>query len=58
MYGAMNIPSYTRHMMQNCVAFRDSPIIPLGRSPGDVCVGCVLPEKCVADDILDLNNPC
>ena len=28
-----NILSYTRHMMQNFLAFRDSPILPLRRSP-------------------------
>ena len=32
-YGARNVLSYTRCMMQNFLAFRDSPIIPLGRSP-------------------------
>ena len=32
-YGARNVLSYTRHMMQNSLAFRDSPIIPLRRSP-------------------------
>ena len=30
-YGARNVPSFTRHMMQN--AFIDSHIIPLRRSP-------------------------
>ena len=32
-YGARNVLSYTKHMLQNCLAFRDSPIIPLRRSP-------------------------
>ena len=32
-YGDRNVLSYTRHMMQNFLAFRDSPIIPLRRSP-------------------------
>ena len=32
-YGARNILSYTRHMMHNFLPFRDSPIIPLRRSP-------------------------
>ena len=36
-YGARNVLSYTRHMMQNFLAFRDSPIIPLRRSPEDSC---------------------
>ena len=31
-YRAMNVLSYTRCMMQNCLAFRDSPIIPLRHS--------------------------
>ena len=33
-YGARNILLYTRRMMQNCLAFKDSPIIPLRRSSG------------------------
>ena len=32
-YGAKNILSYTRGMMQNFLEFRDNPIIPLRRSP-------------------------
>ena len=32
-YGARNVLSYTRHMMANFLAFRDSPIIPLRRLP-------------------------
>ena len=32
-YRARNVLSYTRHIMQNYLAFRDSPIIPLRRSP-------------------------
>ena len=32
-YGARNVLSYTKHMMQNSLAFRDSPLIPLRRSP-------------------------
>ena len=32
-YGSRNVLSYTRHMMQEFLAFRDSPIIPLRRSP-------------------------
>ena len=32
-YGARNVLSYNQCMMQNFLAFRDSPIIPLGRSP-------------------------
>ena len=31
-YGARNVLSYTRREMQNFLAFRDSPIKPLGRS--------------------------
>ena len=31
-FGARNVLSYTRRMMQNFLAFRDSPIIPLRRS--------------------------
>ena len=30
----MSYPTLTRGMMQNFLAFRDSPIIPLRRSPG------------------------
>ena len=32
-YGARNVLSYTRHKIQNVLAFIDSPIIPLRRSP-------------------------
>ena len=32
-YGARNVLSYTRRRIQNFLAFRDSPIIPLRRSP-------------------------
>jgi len=32
-YGARNLLSYTRRMMQNFLSFRDSPIIPLRCSP-------------------------
>ena len=32
-YGARNVLSYTRRMMQHFLPFRDSPIIPLRRSP-------------------------
>ena len=31
--GARNVPCYTRHIMQNFRTFRDSPVIPLRRSP-------------------------
>ena len=31
--GARNVLSYARRMMQNFPALKDSPIIPLGRSP-------------------------
>ena len=34
-YGARNVLSYTGHMMQSFLAFRDSPVIPLRRSPSD-----------------------
>ena len=34
-YGARSVLSYTRRMMQNFPSFRDSPIIPLRRSPGE-----------------------
>ena len=32
-YGARNVLSYTGRTMQNFLSFRDSPIIPLRRSP-------------------------
>ena len=38
-YGARNVLSYTRGMMQNFLAFRDSPIIPLRRSPREIETG-------------------
>ena len=34
--GARNVLSYTRHMVQNFLAFGDSPIISLGRSPKEI----------------------
>ena len=40
--GARNILSYSRHMMQHFLASRDSPIIPLRRSPEEA------PEMCRA----------
>ena len=35
-YGAKNVLSYTRRLTSNVLAFRDSPIIPLRRSPSDL----------------------
>ena len=32
-YGARNVLSYNRRLMQNFLAFIDSPILPLRRSP-------------------------
>ena len=39
-YGAGNVLSYNRHMFQEFLAFRDSPIIPLRRSPSDSKTKC------------------
>ena len=36
-YGARNVLSFTRSKMTNFLAFRDSPIIPLRRSPSYWC---------------------
>ena len=38
-YGYRNVLSFTRRMMQNVLAFRDNPIIPLRRSPLVASVG-------------------
>ena len=36
-YGARNVLSYTRGMMQSFIAFQDSPTIPLRRSTAFAC---------------------